>query len=168
MTPSQPEASQKAPGRARFIIGISVFSVGMMCPLWVPLVAASDLPTPWKATLSATLLLGAPEVLMLVAVAILGKPGYREMKRRLSGVLRRLRPAERVGRLRHRLGVAMFVLPALAGWLYPYLALWIEELASYELRLALGLDAVFFGSLFVLGGEFWDKLSALFMRTATH
>ena len=103
---------------------------------------------------------------MVVAVAILGKPGYREMKRRLSGLLRRLRPAEKVGRLRHRLGVAMFVLPALAGWLYPYIVLWLEGLASYELRLALGLDVIFVGSLFVLGGEFWDKLSTLFVRTA--
>jgi hypothetical protein len=62
----------------------------------------------------------------------------------------------------------MFVLPMLAGWLYPYIVLWFEELATCELQLALGLDVVFVSSLVVLGGEFWDKLSALFVRTATH
>ncbi len=29
---------------------------------------------------------------------------------------------------------------------------------------ALILDAIFFSSLFVLGGDFWEKLSALFVR----
>ncbi len=35
----------------------------------------------------------------------------------------------------------------------------------YSLPLALILDSIFFSSLFVLGGDFWDKLSALFVRT---
>ena len=100
MTTSRPEASQKKLGSARFAIGSGVFAVGMMCPLLVPLVAASDLAAQWKATLSGMLLLGAPEVLMLVAVAIMGKPGYEEMKRRLLGLLRQLRPAQEVGLLR--------------------------------------------------------------------
>ena len=54
--------------------------------------------------------------------------------------------------------------PALVGWLYPYVILWLSELAEYEHQLALILDAIFISSLFVLGGDFWDKLSALFVR----
>jgi hypothetical protein len=137
----------------------------MLCPLFVPLVAASELSTSWKAALSGVLLLGIPEVFLLLAVAIMGKPGYEELKRRLLVVFRSIRPVGRVGLVRHRVGVAMFVLPVLVGWLHPYLVPWVSELAEYELQLAMILDATFFGSFFVLGGDFWDKLSRLFVRT---
>lgn len=150
---------------SRFVIGTSVFVIGMLSPLFVPLVATSSLSTEWKTALSGALLLGVPEVLMLVAVAILGKPGYEEMKRKLVSFFRRHRPAKYVGPLRHRVGVAMFVLPVLVGWLDPYLALWIAEWAEYEPAFAVILDVCFVSSLFVLGGDFWDKLNALFVRT---
>ena len=168
MTANPPSTGPAEPMTGRFVLGTSVFVFGMLSPLFVPLVATSALPTEWKATLSGVLLLGVPEVLMLVAVAILGKPGYEEMKRRLLGVLRRLRPADRVGPVRHGIGVAMFALPTLAGWLYPYIVLWLSALAEYEFQLAMVLDAIFLSSLLVLGGDFWDKLSDLFVRKKGH
>lgn len=152
------------PLTGRFILGTSVFGFGMLCPLFVPLVATSGLSTSWKATLSGVLLLGIPEVCLLIAVAILGKPGYEEMKRRLLAVFSSIRPAGDVSPVRHRIGVVMFILPTLFGWLYPYVVLWLSELAEYELQLAIILDTIFFTSLFVLGGDFWDRLQALFVR----
>ena len=35
-----------------------------------------------------------------------------------------------------------------------------------QIRIALVLDAMFLASFFVLGGQFWDKVRALFVRTA--
>ncbi len=165
MTAKEPAAGQAEPTTRRFVLGACVFVFGMLCPLFVPLVATSELGAEWKAALSGVLLLGVPEIFILVAVAILGKPGYEAMKHRLLSVLRRVRPVDRVGPVRHRVGVAMFALPALVGWLYPYIVRWLTSLAEYELQLALILDAIFFSSLFVLVGDFWDKLSALFVRT---
>ncbi len=164
MTANERAVGQAEPTTGRFVLGACVFVFGMLCPLFIPLVATSELGAEWKAALSGVLLLGVPEAFILVAVAILGKSGYEAMKRKLLSVLRQLRPANRVGPMRHRVGVAMFALPVLTGWLYPYVVLWLSELAEYQLQLALVLDAIFISSLFVLGGDFWDKLSALFVR----
>jgi hypothetical protein len=166
VTANEAATGQPGPMTGRLILGTSVFVFGMLCPLFVPLVAMSGLSTSWKATLSGVLLLGIPEAFLLVAVAILGKPGYEEMKRRLLAVFRRVRPAGSVSPVRHRIGVAMFMLPVLVGWLHPYVILWLSELAEYELQLAMIPDAIFIGSFFVLGGDFWDKLQALFVRHA--
>ncbi len=98
MTANEPAAGQAEPATGRFVLGTGVFVFGMLCPLFIPLVATSALSTEWKTALSGVLLLGAPEVLILVAVAILGKPGYEAMKRRLLSVLGRLRPVDRRNR----------------------------------------------------------------------
>jgi hypothetical protein len=137
----------------------------MLCPLFVPLVAASELSTGWKTILSGVLLLGIPEVFMLIAVAILGKPGYEAMKRKLLQLFPRLRPTARIGPVRHRVGVVMFALPPLIGWLDPYLSIWCDALTDVQLQLAIVLDVIFVASFFVLGGDFWHKLGELFVRT---
>lgn len=60
----------------------------------------------------------------------------------------------------------MFVSPLLAGWLHPYLA------GRFPTFIGLGPvfhvvgDLVFISSFFVLGGDFWDKIRALFVYEA--
>ena len=165
MTHSQPATGSEEPTTGRFVLGAGVFVFGMLCPLMVPLVATSELSTEWKTALSGVLLLGAPEVFMLIAVAILGKPGFEAMKRKLLQLIPRLSPTTRVGPVRHRIGVVMFALPPLIGWLEPYVAVWIAVPADLRLPVAIVADVVFVASFFVLGGDFWHKLSGLFVRS---
>ena len=68
------------PPKGQLLFGGAVFVLGVLCPLLVPLVAASDLPTEWKTVLSGLLLLGIPELFMLAAAAILGKSGFDYFK----------------------------------------------------------------------------------------
>ncbi len=49
--------------RGRLLFGGTVFVLGLLCPLLVPLVATSDLPTEWKTVLSGLLLLASLFVL---------------------------------------------------------------------------------------------------------
>jgi len=51
------------PPKGRLLFGGAVFVLGLLCPLLVPLVAASDLPTEWKTVLSGLLLLASLLVL---------------------------------------------------------------------------------------------------------
>jgi hypothetical protein len=63
-------------------------------------------------------------------------------------------------------GLAMFVLPLVFGWITPYV---VHVLPGYlEHRIAYGVpgDLLLLASRFVLGGEFWDKLRALFIHEA--
>jgi hypothetical protein len=151
----------------RFRLGVSFFALGLMCPLFVPLVATSGLSTEWKTVLSGILMLGIPEVLWVVAVAVMGKAGFDFMKARVFGFLKRHAVPRTVSRTRYRVGLALFLLPLLFGWLAPYGPGAIPGYEGQRFAVNLAGDLLLLTSLFVLGGDFWEKLRALFVYEAT-
>jgi len=151
----------------RFHLGIIIFIVGFISPAFIPLVTAADLSLHWKAAISSALAFGIPEVLSMVAVVIMGKAGFNRLKELLSGFIKKHGPPERVSRTRYRIGLAMFVLPLLFGWLAPYGPDLVMGYEVQGLLINITLDLLFVVSFFVLGGEFWDKVRALFVYGAT-
>ena len=162
----QAGAAEQQPPGWRFRLGLIIFVVGFSSPLLIPLVSASDLSTKWKAVLTGALALGVPEVFSIVAIAIMGKSGFNYMKERIFGFLKKHGPPDVISRGRYRIGLVMFTLPVLFGWLGPYVS---HQIPGYEanrfVASAVG-DLLFISSLFVLGGDFWDKVRALFIHEA--
>ena len=158
MTKSIPDKIE-SPTKSRLILGGTIFISGFLSPLAIPLVTNSNLSTEWKTMLSAILVLGVPEAFMLIAIAILGKQGFDYLKSRLW---KAVRPADKVSSTRYRIGLVLFFTPILFGWLHPYLELWIIEVEAHQVSLAIVGDIIFAISLFVLGGDFWLKIKALF------
>jgi len=72
-----------------------------------------------------------------------------------------------VGPACHGIGLVMFLLPLLFGWVTPYAGHMIPGYEAHRFVYGAVGDILFLASLFVLGGEFWDKLRALFIRRAT-
>ena len=156
-------ANQEMKVGLRLQLGTIVFIVSFCSPILIPLVTGSDLDTEWKAVLSGLLAFGIPELGAIIAVAIMGKPGFEMIKSRLLARLKHFRPAESVGLTRYRIGLVMFCLPLLHGWLEPYARrLFIESELHWSWSLT--LDLIFIASFFVLGGEFWEKIRALFLH----
>ena len=60
-------------------------------------------------------------------------------------------------------GRVMFLLPILFGWGSIYAADLIPGFAAHPLPYAIVGDVVLLASLFVLGGNFWDKVRSLFV-----
>ena len=58
----------------------------------------------------------------------------------------------------------MFVAPLMFAWAGPYLRPALPWLAARGGAAALSGDLVFLTSFFVLGGDFWDKIRALFVQ----
>ena len=110
--------------------------------------------------------LAAAEVLGLAAVGVMGKSGYAYLKGRVAGFLRQHGPPRRVSRARYRIGLLLFVLPLLLGWSAPYLAGAFPALPTPGVAIGLAGDAMLLTGLFVLGGDFWDKVRALFVHDA--
>jgi hypothetical protein len=133
----------------------------------IPLVTKSALPVATKAILAGLLALGIPELLMVVAAAILGKSGFEYLKDMLKRFLRRHGPPELVGPRRYRIGLVMFTIPLALAWVSPYAAHALPTVEAHALLYAIPGDVLLVTSLFVLGGEFWDKLRSLFVRGAT-
>jgi hypothetical protein len=150
----------------RFPAGVVIFALGFCAPLAIPLVTASDLPPGWKAVISGALAVGVPEVMMVIATAVMGKEGFAELKRRIGRFFRRYGPPDTVGPIRYRIGLVMFAGPLLLALLGPYLHHHLPRFDSHPMLWHVGGDLVFFSSLFVLGGDFWDKLRSLFVRGA--
>jgi hypothetical protein len=115
-------------------------------------------------------MVGIPELGMVAAAAILGKDGFAFLtggiKRRLGAFFAQHGPAEQVSATRYKIGLVMFLVPILIGWATPYLGHHIPLYDGNEIAYAIGGDVVLLSSLFVLGGEFWDKLRSLFVHGA--
>ena len=150
--------------KIRFIVGGALFVGGFLSPLLIPLVTSSDLPGNWKAILSTGLVAGLPEVGMLLAVAVLGKQGFAQLKQMIFSRLKKVTEPSAVSLTRYRIGLVMFFTPLLLGWLEPYAAHFFTPLAGGSLAPVIFFDLVFASSFIVLGAGFWEKIRTLFVH----
>jgi len=150
----------------RFRLGIALFVLSIVVPvLGVPLLTALELSAGLATSLTAALLVSA-EVLGVAAVAVMGKQGFAWIKSRLSVFLRQYGPPDQVSRGRYTIGLVMFSLPLVFGWAAPYFGERIPGFVDKQFEFYVCSDLLFLASLFVLGGDFWDKLRALFVHGA--
>jgi hypothetical protein len=149
--------------KARLVSGVFVFVVGQLTTLLIPLVTASGISPTWKTTLSGILFFVTPQLGIFAAIAILGKSGYDYLKSVIFSWLKKHVVPDRVGPVRYYIGLIMFVLPLLFGWVEPYCGHLIPRYVAHQVWFCVGGDLMFASSLLVLGGEFWDKIRALFI-----
>ncbi len=152
--------------KARFSLGATIFIIGFCSPILIPLVIATDLPLKWKATISGALALGIPELFSIIAIAIMGKPGFVHLKEIIAKLIKTYGPPEKVGHTRYRIGLILFIFPLLMAWVLPYIQPLLPFYKENLVPFSIAGDVLFISSLFVLGGEFWDKLQALFIYGA--
>ena len=148
----------------RLIIGGTVFIAGQLSPLLIPWVLSMDIGNGIKTALSGFLMLGVPELAIMLSIIIMGKDGFAFLKNKIGRFFRQYGPPDTVSKTRYNIGLVMFIIPFALGWLLPYfehLIPWNEE---YHLWINISGDVVLIISLFVLGGDFWDKLRNLFIN----
>ncbi len=156
-----------APGKGRMYLGIAVFALGWILALaLVPVVNGSELSTSVRATLNTLLVVGFPKIFLVAAIAIMGKPGFAIMKSAVFGFFKQFGPPAEVGPWRYRLGLGMFLLPFVLGLLLTYIGPVLPGGAAAIRSYEMATDVLQVLSLFVLGGDFWDKVRALFVRDA--
>lgn len=150
----------------RLRLGVVIFLVSILLPVaGIPLVTALDLSIAITSTISGVLLVGA-EVVGILAIAVMGKPGYLYIKSRMFGFLKLYGPSQEVSQYRYYIGLIMFCMPLLFGWLSIYVADYIPGFIDNPLYYAVGGDLLLLTGLFMLGGEFWDKIRSLFIYNA--
>ena len=150
----------------RLKLGICLLGLSVFTPLCgIPLVTLIGLSAAQTTTISGVLLVGA-EILGVIAVAVMGKDGYAFLKQRIVGLIRPYAPVKTVSRRRYIFGLVLFILPILFGWLSVYTAKFIPGFTNNPLSYALGGDLMLLVSLYILGGDFWDKIRGLFIYDA--
>lgn len=157
---------KKQPSKSRMILGGIILIVGFCSPALIPLVIASTFSAPVKSVVSGLLAFGIPEVFMLLAVGIMGKEGFHYLKRIFSILLRHYGPPDEVSKTRYRIGLIMFILPLIISIIAPYVGHKFDSFQNNQITIMLTLHVMLGLSLFVLGGDFWDKLQGLFTYKA--
>ena len=149
----------------RLRIGATLFVLSILIPtVGVLIVAALGMSATKTASTSGTfVMLG--EILGFLAVAVLGKAGYKYIKQCAFKFLKRYAPAEKVSFTRYIIGLVMFSTALLIGWVSPYVEGAYPDFARMipSLCIAVGGDLILLTGLFVLGGQFWDKIRSLFV-----
>ena len=163
ITETQDEKHKNKPNSiAKVRLGVVIIVVGFLSPLLIPLVIASDWSASLKTVISGLLAFGIPELLMFIAVIVMGKPGYEYIKGKAGKYLKQFLPPDHVSKNRYYLGLVLFCFPIVFGILQPYLTHFIVYLKDLPLGYHIALDMIFIIGIFALGGDFWDKLSGLF------
>lgn len=163
-TPAAPPPGRLAAGAVMLALAIIVKIVGPA------LIVASGLPPSWKTGLSIAIFVIVPKLLIVTIIFLMGKSGFAYLKglcfKYVMHVASPFAPPRRVSRRRYRIGLLMFVLPMIEAWLAPYLEAAFPDWAARR-PVEWIWDVMFVASFFVLGGDFWDKIRALFIYGAT-
>ena len=158
-------ATEEVQVGTRFYLGAAIFIGSLAMWLLVPAASAAGWSASQIASLTGGVFIGT-KVGMLAAIAVMGKPGFNHLKRLLFGLFRKVGPPQHVSRERYRLGLLLFLVPMLMTWIAPYAAAIFGTTGIYGFLESRALEALLLVGLFLLGGDFWDKLGALFKRRA--
>jgi hypothetical protein len=147
------------------VTGLTLLVIGLILPLGVYPVSQTSWPAALKTALCGLLFFGF-EVMAIPAAAIMGKENFERIVGRVKSWIGSIKPSGQIGRVRHITGLVMFVLPIVPAYIMAYVPRWLPDASAARLWVNLCADGMFLTSLFVLGGDFWDKLRSLFVREA--
>jgi len=155
---AQPESASN--WRLKAGIAVLVLALALpLCALFVPLL---ELPMAQSALLGGGLVAGAPEVLMLLAAALLGRQNFDRIVGSAKKFFFTTFFASPVSRRRYYAGLAVCVLSIVPLYVAGYASSWMPAGNSRIVVLA-AADLAFILSIFVMGGEFWEKFRRLFV-----
>ena len=160
----QSGAVQTAPDW-RIKVGFLFFIVGLIAiPLLIAILTLIG-GTRFAAISGGLLVTG--EIMLVAGAAIAGKEGYAYIKATVFGYLKKFSPPQEVGKIRYTFGLVLFFIPAVYSWALPYFGKNIPGYTTNALVYGIVGDIMLGIGLFLLGGDFWDKLRSLFVHNAT-
>src|SRR5262249_10865965 len=159
----QRRVEMSAPTRLK--LGVALLILGLVMPAGRVLVVCTEWPGAGGKGGGGSLPVGFDTGGVSGAGGV-GKDNFERIWAGAMRLLKALKPAGNVGRTRYKWGLYMLVGPTLYAWIASYAPSWLPE--DYVLRVLVnvGLDLITLASLFVLGGDFWDKVRALFIHDA--
>jgi len=149
----------------RFYLGLVVFITSFsMLPIGLVL-KGFMLTHFWKGFVLAAFWISAP-IMKITSVAILGKSSYNWINYKMHYIYHHVAKPHQITQLRYNIGLVLFILPFLPNYMISFMPhLFAIDINTRYLIIIIS-DVTFIASLFVLGGDFWDKLRALFMYKA--
>jgi len=149
----------------RFYLGLIIF-VASFFMLPIGLILKGFMLTHfWKGFVLAAFWISAP-IMKITSIAILGKASYNWINYKMHYIFHHVAKPHQVTPLRYNFGLVLFVLPFLPNYMISFMPHLFNIDITTRYVIIIISDVMFISSLFVLGGDFWDKLRALFVYTA--
>jgi hypothetical protein len=146
----------------RFYAGITAMVLAVVMPLCALVVPMLGLSTTQSALLAGVLLAGGPEVLCILAVALLGKDTFRYFTHRVMTALRRAVIDQPASKARYYTGLVVILLSWLPAYIYAYSPTLMPG-GDERIYVLAAMDLAFVVSVFLMGGEFWEKVRRIFV-----
>jgi hypothetical protein len=153
--------------QTRFVIGCCLLAIGVLCGLAIPFLGVFHVKHDKAAIVSFLML--THHGLTFLSIAVMGRANFERITapvhRAAARAGEKIKPAGTVSRERYNVGLIMFVAPVIV---VTAMHLTNEFHLTHETRviISLAMQAMFFVSVFVLGGDFWDKARSLFVWDA--
>jgi hypothetical protein len=146
----------------RFYTGMAAMALAIVMPLAALFVPLLGLPTAQSAVLAGILLAGGPEVLCILAVALLGKDTFKYFTHRATQAFRRAVVDQPASKARYYTGLAIILLSWIPAYVYAYLPAALPG-GNTRIYILAAMDLAFVASVFLMGGEFWEKVRRIFV-----
>ena len=151
----------------RYYTGLTLLALSVILPLAaLAIVPMLGLSTAVAAGIIGVATVGSPEVLTIAAIAFLGRDTFNYFKYKFLKMLKRKMVTRRVSKARYYFGLALFVGSALPLYLKGFFPDLLPGDEQTKVMIILVSEFIAFASIFILGGEFWEKLKALFLWDA--
>ncbi len=146
----------------RFYSGVAAMLLSVILPLCALFVPVLGLSTAQSAVLAGVLLAGAPEVLCILAVVLLGKDTFQYFAHKATSALRRVVLEQPASKARYYAGLAIILLSWLPAYLYAYFPAVLPG-GNVRIYILAAMDLAFVASVVLMGGEFWEKVRRIFI-----
>jgi hypothetical protein len=141
---------------------MTALALAVVLPLGAAVVPLLGLSVASSALLVGVLVAGGPEVLCIIAIALLGKDTFQYLAQRAKLALRRAVIDRPVSKTRYYGGLAVVMLSWLPAYIYAYFPAALPG-GNARIYILAAMDLAFVASVFVMGGEFWEKVRRIFV-----
>lgn len=152
--------------KVKLYLGIALLLLSCLIPFLGLSVATLNLPVALKGAIIGLLAVGGPEIVAIAAIALLGKEAFELITSKILALLSRLAPRGSVSKTRYTLGLVLFLITFIPTYIMGYFPHLLPDATPARLYVSISADLLFVVSLFVLGGDFWDKMRSLFVYEA--
>jgi hypothetical protein len=146
----------------RFYAGMTALVLAVVLPLGAFIVPMLGLPLAQSALLVGVLVAGGPEVLCIAAIALLGKETFQYLAHHAKLAFRRAVVDRPASKARYYVGLAIVLLSWLPAYVYAYAPAAMPG-GNARIYILAAMDLAFVASVFLMGGEFWEKVRRIFI-----
>lgn len=146
----------------RFYTGMAALIVSLVMPAFAFLVPLLELPAAQSVVIVGLLIAGGPEIIGLIGIALLGRNAFQYFTYQAKRAFRSAVLATRVSKKRYYIGLSINMMSWIPLYLFGYFQTWLPS-GDARIYILASAGLCFILSMFIMGGEFWEKFRRLFI-----